>query len=52
MTLIERPYRNAQAMDLFGKIFVLTDDKTIQKDVIKTAAESILIMSCCPDYVL
>lgn len=33
MSLIERAYRNAVAMDLFGEIFILTDDKRIQKHV-------------------
>lgn len=33
MSLIERAYRNALAMELFGEIFVLTDDKRIQKHV-------------------
>lgn len=33
MSLIERAYRNAVAMNLFGEIFILTDDKRIQKHV-------------------
>ncbi len=46
-SLIERTYRNAQSMDLFSDIIVLTDDKRIQKHVLGFGGKVLMTPTNC-----